>query len=133
MLYVGRSADRRRERRLHLAVPMLMGVGGLLIAANFSANPTIALVGLTIATMGALTGLPMFWPISGGYLSPAAAAGGLALINSIGQIAGFVSPYMVGWIKDMTQSTDTALYILAAIILVGVVLVLRIPGKLVNR
>jgi len=133
MLYVGRSADRHRERRLHLAVPMLMGVGGLLVAANFSASPTIALIGLTIATMGALTGLPMFWPISGGYLSPTAAAGGLALINSIGQIAGFVSPYMVGWIKDATQSTDTALYILAAIILVGVVLVLRIPGKLVNR
>lgn len=133
MLFVGRSADRHRERRLHLAVPMLMGVGGLLVAANFSSSPTIALVGLTIATMGALTGLPMFWPISGGYLSPAAAAGGLALINSIGQIAGFVSPYMVGWIKDMTHSTDTALYILAAIILVGVVLVLRIPGKLVNR
>ncbi|SCM73023.1 putative metabolite transport protein NicT [uncultured Pleomorphomonas sp.] len=133
MLYVGRSADRHRERRLHLAIPMLMGVGGLMVAANFSASPTIALIGLTIATMGALTGLPMFWPISGGYLSPTAMAGGLALINSIGQIAGFVSPYMVGWIKDTTQSTDTALYILAAIILVGVVLVLRIPGKLVNR
>jgi len=112
---------------------MLMGVGGLIIAANFALSPTISLVGLTLATMGALTGLPMFWPLSGGYLSPAAAAGGLALINSIGQIAGFVSPYLVGWIKDTTGSTNTALYILAAVILVGVALVLRAPGKLVNR
>jgi MFS-type transporter involved in bile tolerance (Atg22 family) len=57
----------------------------------------------------------------------------LALINSIGQIAGFVSPYLVGWIKDATHSTDLALYILAGVILVGVALVLRIPAKLVNR
>jgi D-galactonate transporter len=133
MVVTGRSADSRRERRWHLVVPMLMGVGGLIIAANFSTNPTIALIGLTIATAGALTGLPMFWPLSGGYLSAAAAAGGLALINSIGQIAGFASPYFVGWIKDATHSTDTALYILAGVILAGVALVLQIPAKLVNR
>ncbi|NTA40389.1 MFS transporter [Agrobacterium salinitolerans] len=133
MIIVGRSADAKRERRWHLVVPMLMGVGGLLVAANFSSNPTIALVGLTLATMGALTGLPMFWPLSGGYLSPAAAAGGLALINSIGQVAGFVSPYIVGWIKDTTGSTDVALYILAGVILSGAALVLRVPAERVNR
>lgn len=103
------------------------------MAANFSTNPAIALLGLTIATAGALTGLPMFWPLSGGYLSPAAAAGGLALINSIGQGAGFVSPYFVGWIKDATHSTDLALYVIAGVILAGVALVLRIPPRLVNR
>jgi D-galactonate transporter len=133
MVVVGRSADARRERRWHLAVPMLMGVGGLLLAANFAANPAIAVLGLTLATMGALTGLPMFWPLSGGYLAPAAAAGGLALINSTGQIAGFVSPYLVGWIKDATHSTDMALYILAGIMLIGVALVLRVPARAVNR
>ena len=133
MIVVGRSADARRERRWHLAVPMLMGVLGLVVAANFAQSPAISLAGLTLATMGALTGLPMFWPLSGGYLSPAAAAGGLALINSIGQIAGFVSPYLVGFVKDATGSTNVALYILAVIILAGVGLVLRVPGKLVNR
>lgn len=110
-----------------------MGVGGLVIAANFASSPFISLVGPTLATMGALTGLPMFWPLSSGYLSPAAAMGGLALINSIGQIAGFASPDLVGWIKDATGSTTLALYILAAVILVGVALVLRAPRKLVDR
>ncbi len=133
MIVAGRSADARRERRWHLAVPMLMGVGGLVIAANFAASPAISLAGLTLATMGALTGLPMFWPLSAGYLSPAAAVGGVALINSIGQIAGFASPYLVGWIKDATGSTTLALYILAAVILAGVTLVLRVPRRLVNR
>jgi len=133
MVVVGRSADARRERRWHLSVPMLMGVAGLLIAANFASNTAVAVLGLTLATMGALTSLPMFWPLSGGFLTAAAAAGGLALINSLGQCAGFLSPYLVGWIKDTTHSTDLALYILAGLMLFGVVLVLRIPAKIVNR
>jgi D-galactonate transporter len=133
MVIVGRSADAKRERRWHLAVPMLMGVVGLLIAANFASSTAVATLGLTLATMGALTGLPMFWPLSSGFLTASAAAGGLALINSLGQCAGFLSPYLVGWIKDTTHSTDLALYILAALMLCGVVLVLRIPGKIVNR
>jgi len=64
MIFVGRSADANRERRWHLAVPALMGVVGLLIAANFASSTLVATVGLTIATMGAFTALPMFWPVS---------------------------------------------------------------------
>ena len=51
----------------------------------------------------------------------------------MGQVAGFLSPYLVGWIKDATHSTDLALYILAGAMLIGVVLVLRVPAKIVNR
>jgi len=126
MLIVGRSADHRRERRWHLAVPMLMGAGGLVIAANFAAMPLITLVGLTLATMGALTALPMFWPLPTAALSASVAAGGLALINSVGQMAGFLSPYLVGWIKDQTGSTDAALYSLAALTVAGAVVALGI-------
>jgi sugar phosphate permease len=133
MVLVGRSGDKRRERRWHLCVPLLMGLAGLLLAANFSSNVVIVMIGLTIATMGVLTGLPMFWPLPSAFLGSAAAAGGLALINSLGQIAGFVSPFLVGWIKDATQSTDTALYILSSVLLLGAILVLRVPAKLVNR
>jgi D-galactonate transporter len=133
MVLVGRSADKRRERRWHLSVPMLMALAGLLLAANFSHNVVIVMLGLTLATMGALTGLPMFWPLPAAFLGSAAAAGGLALINSLGQVAGFVSPFLVGWIKDATGSTDVALYILSAVLLVGAVLVMRVPARLVNR
>ncbi|MBB5191046.1 D-galactonate transporter [Silvimonas terrae] len=133
MVLVGRSADKHHERRWHVMVPMLMGMTGLIVAANFAHSPLIAMLGLTLATMGALTGLPMFWPLPAGYLSAAAAAGGLALINSLGQMAGFLSPYLVGWIKDATHSTDLALYILAGVMLLGVLLVSRIPAATVNR
>jgi nitrate/nitrite transporter NarK len=133
MVLVGRAADRRRERRWHLSVPMLMALLGLLLAANFSSNPLIVMIGLTFATMGALTGLPMFWPLPAAFLGSAAAAGGLALINSLGQVAGFVSPFLVGWIKDLTGSTDIALYILSSVLFVGAILVMLVPARLVNR
>lgn len=126
MIVVGRSADLRNERRWHLVVPMLMGAGGLLIAANFASTPAIAILGLTIATMGALTGLPMFWPLPTALLSASVAAGGLALINSIGQLAGFLSPYLVGWIKDQTGSTTLALYSLAGLTVAGAIIALRL-------
>jgi D-galactonate transporter len=133
MVVVGRSADARRERRWHQSVPMIVGLVGLLLAANFSSNIVIVMIGLTLATMGALTGLPMFWPLPAAFLGSAAAAGGLALINSLGQVAGFVSPFLVGWIKDQTGSTDVALYILSTVMLVGALLVMLMPARLVNR
>jgi D-galactonate transporter len=133
MIWVGRSADARKERRWHLSGPMLLGLVGLMIATQAAGNPVLAIIGLSMATMGALTGLPMFWPLPTAFLGSAAAAGGLALINSLGQIAGFVSPFLVGWIKDKTGSTDVALYILSAVLLLGAILVLRIPARSVNR
>ncbi|TDF83956.1 MFS transporter [Pseudomonas sp. H9] len=125
MLLVGRSADLRNERRWHLVVPMLMGAIGLLMAVNFASNPVIAMLGLSIATMGALTGLPMFWPMPTALLSAGTAVAGLAIINSVGQMAGFLSPYLVGFIKDQTGSTDAALYSLAGLIVVGSLVALR--------
>ncbi|GAB7532059.1 MFS transporter [Pseudomonas sp. 3A(2025)] len=133
MLLVGRSADLRNERRWHLVVPMLMGAAGLIIAANFATVPVIAIVGLCIATMGALTSLPMFWPLPTALLSASVAAGGLALINSIGQMAGFLSPYLVGWIKDQTGSTTMALYSLAALTIVGSLIALRLSRQSAAR
>jgi len=133
MVMVGRSADRRRERRWHLSAPLLMALVGLLLAANFSDNVVLVMIGLSLATMGALTGLPMFWPLPAAFLGSAAAAAGLALINSMGQIAGFLSPFLVGWIKDATGSTDMALYILSTVLFIGAMLVLVVPARLVNR
>lgn len=107
MIWVGRSADAKKERRWHLSGPLLMGLCGLMLATQAGGNPVLAIIGLSLATMGALSGLPMFWPLPAAFLGSAAAAGGLALINSIGQIAGFVSPFFVGWIKDSTGSATS--------------------------
>lgn len=127
MIYVGRSADFHNERRWHLIVPMLVGMLGLLLAAHFSNSIVIAMVGLTLATAGVLTALPMFWTVPQALLGTAAAAGGLALINSIGNLAGFVSPYFIGWIKDSTGNTDVALYVIAVCVLFSAILIFRLP------
>ena len=129
MLLVGRSADLRNERRWHLVVPMLMGAVGLLIAVNFAHSPVIAILGLSIATMGALTGLPMFWPMPTALLTAGTAVAGLAIINSVGQMAGFLSPSLVGFIKDQTGSTDAALYSLAGLIVFGSLVALRVSRQ----
>lgn len=129
MQLVGRLSDLGGERRWYLVVPMWMGAAGLIVAVSFAGNPVMAIFGLSIATMGALTGLPMFWPLPTAFLSTAAAAAGLALINSMGQIAGFVSPYLVGWVKDMTGTTDVALYLLAGMTVLGSLVALRISRR----
>lgn len=127
MVYVGRSSDARKERRWHLVIPLWAGMFGLLVAALFSTNAFIAVTGLVIATAGVLVALPMFWTVPSAMLGAAAAAGGLAFINSIGNLAGFFSPYLVGWVKDVTNSTDVALYVISAAAFVGSILILRIP------
>ena len=133
MIWIGRSADANKERRWHLSGPLLMGLCGLMLATQAGGNTVIAVIGLSLATMGALSGLPMFWPLPAAFLGSAAAAGGLALINSLGQIAGFVSPFFVGWIKDTTGGTDVALYVLSGVLFLGAMLVMSVPAKVVNR
>ena len=68
----------------------------------------------------------MFWPMPTALLSAGAAVAGLAVINSVGQMAGFLSPYLVGFIKDQTGSTDAALYSLAGLIVIGSLVALRV-------
>ena len=68
MVWAGRSADKHRERRWHVSAPMLMGLFGLLMAANFSSNPLIVMIGLSMATMGALAALSMFWSLPAAFL-----------------------------------------------------------------
>ncbi|MGJ7496486.1 MFS transporter [Variovorax sp. RT4R15] len=133
MNLIGRSADARRERRWHLVVPALFGALGFVIAASFVHNTVISVAALSLAAAGVLTCAPLFWSLPTSFLSGAAAAVGIAAINSVGNLAGFVSPYLIGLLKDATQSTQSGMYVLAGMLVVGAVAVLRTPAKLVNR
>jgi D-galactonate transporter len=134
MVLVGRHADARRERRWHLAIPCALGALGLVISVSMAAHPTLALGALTLATFGILTAAPLFWSLPTAYLRGAAAAAGIAVINSCGNLAGFLSPYVVGWLKDLTGSTAMGMYYVAAFLMLGAVLVLvGVPARLVNR
>jgi MFS family permease len=133
MLILGRSADRRRERRWHTAVPMLMGAIGLTGSALVGAHTIPAMVFLTIAACGLMTCAPLFWSLPTAILQGTAAAAGIAAINSIGNLGGFVSPYVVGGLKDLTHSTALGMYVLSAVLVLGSALIISLPAKMVNR
>ncbi|MEW2395312.1 MFS transporter [Streptomyces sp. NPDC046862] len=129
----GRSADRRRERRWHLIVPSLMGAVGFSLAAGWTGSTVLSLTALSFAAAGVLTCAPLFWSLPTAFLGGTAAAVGLAAINSVGNLAGFVGPYMIGALKDSTGSTSIPMYVLALSLVVGAAAVLTTDKNVVNR
>ncbi|PHX43220.1 MFS transporter, partial [Pseudomonas sp. NZIPFR-PS2] len=132
MIGCGRSSDRHRERRWHLCVPLLMAAVGIAVAGLAPGNPLLVMGGLIVAGMGASAALPMFWQLPPAFLSNTTQAAGIAMISSFGSIAAFLAPYLIGWMRDATQSASLALYVLAVFIALGGLLVLRTHAAIVN-
>jgi D-galactonate transporter len=124
MIVFGRSSDRRGERRWHFAVASFLGAAGIVISNLFRQNTLIAMIGLTLATFGIMAALPVFWPMPTAVLAGSAAAAGIAWINSLGNLAGFFGPSIVGWLTDLTKRSDYGLYVIAGALFMGAVLVL---------
>ena len=113
LLWWGYSSDRRNERRWHLIVAMsVAGVG--LVGAAWLRDSYGAIIAMCVASVGLYGSRPSFWPMPTRFLTGAAAAAGIALINSIGNLGGYIGPFIVGWIKDSTKSFEMGLYFLAA-------------------
>jgi D-galactonate transporter len=130
MYLMARSADRRHEYRWHTAVSCIASAAGLLVSVAFHADALLAMAGLTLAAMGIMSALPIFWSNPTALLGGTAAAMGIAFINSVGNLAGFAIPLIIGVIKDRTHSTDPGLDMLAGMMVLGAiaVLVLRKPA-----
>lgn len=133
MIAVNSHADRARERRWHTLVPAIVTAGGLILTAWAGNDTLLAMLGLVLATAGASTAQSSFWTFPAAFLGGAAAAAGIALINSLGNIAGFASTFLVGWMTDLTHSTSASLYFFAALLAVGGALILTIPAHLVDK
>ena len=120
----GRRSDRKLERRFHLAFPLL--VAAVATAASTALDdPAMKMIAFSVAGFGIFGSLPVFWTLPTAFLSGTAAAGGIAMINSIGNLAGFAGPYAMGWIKDSTGSYAGGLLLLAAAGLVAMIIVPR--------
>ena len=133
MLVASRSADKHRERRWHLAVIAIMSGVGMVISALYADNIWIAMIGLTLGAAGGLSTLPLFWSLPTAFLGGTMAAIGIALINSFGNLAGFVAPYLMGFLTDLTHSTLTGMLIISCTLFVGAAAIFLIPGRVVNR
>ena len=127
MILLGHSSDKRRERRWHVAVPMLVSALGLFLAIAWAHQPVLLIVAVTLATMGSTAPIGPFWSLPSAFLGGAAAATGIALINSVGCMAGFFSPYLIGRLKDATHSTSAGLLCIAAFMIAGACMCFTIP------
>ena len=124
MILASRHSDRTGERRWHVAGAALLGAAGLLASCLSGSSVILAMAALSLATMGILTSLPLFWSMPTAFLRGTGAAAGIAVINSVGNLAGFVSPFAVGAIKDATHSVSGGLVLLACVLVIGALFVL---------
>jgi ACS family tartrate transporter-like MFS transporter len=108
MVAHGRSSDRRNERRFHFAAAVFWAAAGLVLA-SLPVPRMVALAALALAVSGRWSAVAPFWGLSTAFLSGTAAAGAIALINSVGNLGGFAGPYLMGWLKDATGGYETGL------------------------
>jgi MFS family permease len=106
-----RHSDRMRERPWHVALPAFMGCLGLSASAIVS-DPILSTTALSVALIGIYAAIATSWTLPTAFLTGTAAAGRLALINSVGNLGGFAGPYFVGWIKTVTGEYAPALLII---------------------
>jgi len=122
MILWARHSDATRERVAHVGGPLLLTAAAL-AASSYITDPAITMVVLTVAAIGVFCTFAVFWTLPTAWLSGTAAAGGIALINSIGNLAGFGGPYLIGWVKDTTGSTSNGLLVLSLLPLLAGLLV----------
>jgi ACS family tartrate transporter-like MFS transporter len=126
MVLVGAHSDRSGERRWHIALPACLGALGLAASAGTD-HPALALAGLSLAALGIWSALGPFWTLPPSFLAGSGAAAGIALINSVGNLGGFVGPYALGLLKQATGDFRAGLLLLALSLLVVATLALRLP------
>jgi MFS family permease len=134
MMFLSRSSDRTGERRLHYVANVSLGALGLILSGVFASKPPLAIAFLSIGTLGVIGSMPVFWPIPSAFLTGTASAAGIGLVNSIGNLGGYIGPNLPVWAKAFSPDPSAAVYVIAAVLLVGAVITLfAIPKDLFVR
>ena len=127
MIVVGKNSDRCNERKWHTAICAFAGAAGLVLSGMFGHNPYVSLFGLSVAVSGALAGLAVMWALPATMLTGAAAAAGIALMATIGNLGGYTMPFILGWVRQLTQQVEFGLYAMAMMMVIGGLVMLVIP------
>jgi MFS transporter, ACS family, tartrate transporter len=125
MVWFGYNSDSTGERKGHTAIGLLIAAAGI-AASTLTSDPTLTIVAFTIGACGVFGSLPVFWTLPTAVLSGSAAAAGIAVINSIGNLAGFAGPYAMGWMKDATGSLTAGLLLIAGLAVIAMAIVLAL-------
>lgn len=124
MVLWSRHGDATGERVWHVALPLFVG-GGAIPVALFMNSPFTTMVMVTICSVCICSALPTFWPLPTTFLAGASAAAGIALINSLGNSAGFFAPYITGWLAELTGTQNAGMFVVGGtMILAGVVVLI---------
>jgi D-galactonate transporter len=129
MVLVSRHSDRTLERRYHAALPCLACALGLIGIGMFANTPAVAFAALVVAVAGSLSYNAAFWTIPSLLLGGTAAAGCIALINSVGSLSGWVGPSIVGGLEDLTGKTSTGLYVVAGLEVIATLILRFMPRR----
>jgi len=129
----GRSSDRMRERRWHTALPIFLAAISVGLSPFFSSNPLITVVLFSFANIGLMAALPSFWCMPGTFLRGRAAAAGIAIIASMSTLGGIGATVVIGALRDLTQSSQSGMWFVAACLLIAGFMVLGFSKKIVNR
>jgi ACS family tartrate transporter-like MFS transporter len=127
LVVIGASSDRTGERHWHVAGPLLIGALGFVLTVLAPPTPAFALATLSIAAFGIWGALGPYWTLPTAFLRGTAAAGGIALVNSVGNLGGFFGPSLVGWIRDLTGGFAAGLLTLTAFLVAGAIIAVTLP------
>jgi nitrate/nitrite transporter NarK len=128
MVLAGRHSDRTGERRWHIALAALGG-GAAFVLSGAVHGLTLSLVALSLAMLGLASMFGPFWTLATSVVGGVGAAAGIALINSVGNIGGFVGPYLLGYLSDRTHSFTSGLMFIGAVLACGGVLALAVRDE----
>jgi MFS family permease len=131
MIFLSLHSDKTGERRLHYVFNVTAGAIGLVLSGIFASHPVLAIVFLSIGTLGVIGSMPLFWPLPSAFLAGTAAAAGIGIVNSVGNLGGYFGPNIPIWAKLVSSDQSAALYIIAGILMIGAFLTyLLIPKTL---
>lgn len=130
---LARSSDKRLERRWHLIAAFGASAIGLSASVVLHQNPVAAIAALTLGAAGVYAASTMMWMLPSIFLGGVGMAAAIGLINSIGGLGGFISPYVMGLIKDATHDTAAGVFFIAAVAVIGAFIAYKLPKTLVNR
>jgi MFS family permease len=122
MILLSNHSDKTGERRLHYVFTALAGAAGLVLSGVFASNPVLAIIFLSIGTLGVIGAMPLFWPLPSAFLTGTAAAAGIGIVNSVGNLGGYIGPNVPVWAKLISTDKSAALYIIAGMLVLGAVI-----------
>jgi len=122
MILLSNHSDKTGERRLHYVANVVAGAVGLILSGVFASHPVLAIIFLSLGTLGVIGSMPLFWPLPSAFLAGTAAAAGIGIVNSVGNLGGYVGPNIPIWARHFSRDPSAALYLIAGILTVGALL-----------